>query len=216
MPLTLPHFERQVALVEESRVPTSTFHRWWQTVVRNLITAFTKIEQQTNDLSVVVADLQAVVDQQTIMIADIQAAQTAADAAQLDATAAAREAARINSYPSPSSVLIAADAGTDASITIENHTRVYPVQGAIDVPDVAITGATIGGLAFSTKYFVYYDDSTLTATAPTFLVTTASATAQVGAAAGRHFLGTVTTPADGGTSTTGTGSTAPGGTTVYS
>ena len=144
-------------------------------------------------------------------IADILAAQAAADAAQADATAIAREAARIASYPNPGSVLSAADVGTDATITIANHTRVYPVQGSIDVPDVSITGGTITGRAFSTRYYIYYDDTTLAVTAPTFLSTTTSATAQVGAAAGRHFVGYIDTPADGGGGTSGQGGGPPGG-----
>jgi hypothetical protein len=132
-------------------------------------------------------------------------------AAQATATATAREAARIASYPNPGSVLSAADVGSDATITIAGHTRVYPVQGSIDVPDVAITGGAVTGLAFSTRYYVYYDDTTLANTTPTFLSTTSSATAQVGAAAGRHFIGFVDTPADGGGATSGQGGGPPGG-----
>lgn len=143
--------------------------------------------------------------------ADAAAAQADADAAQADATEAAREAARIASYPNPGSVLSAADVGTDATITIAGHTRVYPVQGSIDVADVAITGGTITGRPFGTRHYVYYDDTTLADTTPNFLSTTNSATAQVGAAAGRHFVGHVDTPADGGGGTSGQGGGPPGG-----
>jgi hypothetical protein len=148
----------------------------------------------------------------TTQLAAITAAQATATAAAASATAAARESARINSYPNPGSVLTAADAGTDASITIANHTRVYPVQGSIDVADVAITGATLTALSFSTQYWVYYDDTTLAVAAPTFHATTSSATAQVGAAAGRHLVGFITTPADGAGGTSGGyGGGTPGG-----
>jgi hypothetical protein len=92
------------------------------------------IEAQFNDLQT--------------QIAAIAAAQAAADAAQVSANdaaakalAAAREGARIASYPNPGSVITAADVGTDVTITIAGHVRVYPVQGSIDVPDVTITGA---------------------------------------------------------------------------
>jgi hypothetical protein len=132
-------------------------------------------------------------------------------AAQADATAAAREAARISSYPNPGSILSAADVGTDCTITIANHVRVYPVQGSIDVPDVSITGGTLTGKAFSTRFYIYYDDTTLAVTAPTFVATTSSAMAQVGAAAGRHFLGYIDTPPDGGAGTSGEGGAPPGG-----
>jgi hypothetical protein len=124
---------------------------------------------------------------------------------------AAREATRINSYPLPSAVLSATDAGATATISIAAHTRVYPVEGRVDVPDVAIELGSIVGLAFSTRYFVYYDDETLAVTTPVFQVTTVQRDAQVGAAAGRHFVGEVTTPADGGGGTSGSGGLPPGG-----
>jgi hypothetical protein len=173
------------------------FQIWWQQVVE-------AIEAQEALQDTTQADLAAQLDQ-------ILAAQASADAAAASATATARESARISSYPNPGSVITAADVGTDVTITIAGHTRVYPVQGTIDVPDVAITGGTITGKAFSTRYYIYYDDTTLANTAPTFIATTNSATAQVGAAAGRHFVGYVDTPADGGTSTGGTGGGPPGG-----
>lgn len=164
---------------------------WWQQVVE-------AIEGQVNDILAVQAD--------------IIAAMNAANAAQADATESARQAARIASYPNPgAAILHAADVGTDVTITVDAHTRVYPVKGSVDVPDVAITGGTITGLAFSTRYYVYYDDTTLADTTPTFLATTSSATAQVGAADGRHFIGYVDTPADGGADTGGTGGGPPGG-----
>ena len=124
---------------------------------------------------------------------------------------ATRDTARINSYPNPGSVLSAADAGTTATITIASHTRVYPIVGGLDLPDVAITGGAIAGLAFSTRYYVYYDDTTLSSTTPTFQATTVSASAQVGAATGRHFVGFITTPADGAGGTSGQGGAPPGG-----
>lgn len=142
---------------------------------------------------------------------DAAAADAAADAAQSDATAAAREEARINSYPLPSSVLTASDAGSTATISIAAHTRVYPVQGSIDVPDLSVGSGSITGLSFSTKYYVYYDDTTLADTTPSYLATTTASTAQVGAAAGRHLVGVITTPADGGSGTSGEGPLPPGG-----
>jgi hypothetical protein len=142
---------------------------------------------------------------------DLQDQLTAITAAQATATAAARESARISSYPNPGAILSAADAGASATITIANHTRVYPVQGSVDVPDVAITGASITGLPYSTLHYLYYDDTTLAVTAPTFHATTTGATAQVGAAAGRHFVGYITTPAAAGAPTGGYGGGTPGG-----
>jgi hypothetical protein len=169
------------------------FQIWWQQVIESIAGEFGALEA-------------AALAQATAVTA-----QTTADAAAATALAAAREQARITSYPNPGSVLSAADVGTDATITIAGHTRVYPVQGSIDVPDVSISGGTITGRAFSTRYYIYYDDTTLAVTNPTFLSTTSSATSQVGAAAGRHFVGYVDTPADGGATTAGQGGGPPGG-----
>jgi len=181
------------------------FQRLWQ---RNCETVETNFDDQQSQLAAI-TQLQA--DMLT-RITEIEAAQAAADAAQSDATASYREAARINSYPNPGvGIVSASDAGASATVTIASHTRVYPVEGGIDVPDVSISGGSITGLAYSTTYFVYYDDTTLASTAPTFLATTSSATAQVGAAPGRHFVGYVTTPASGGGSTSGGGGAPPGG-----
>lgn len=190
MALSLPRLRNEIRLIDENGKPTQTFMQFWDQVAKN-------IEDSFNDLAA--------------LVAAIAAAQAAANAAQATATAAARESARIASYPNPGSVLTAADVGTDCDIVIANHTRVYPVQGSIDVPDVSITGATLHGKAFSTTYYIYYDDTTLASTTPTFVATTTSATAQVGAATGRHFVGYITTPADGAAGTGGQGGGPPGG-----
>lgn len=125
-------------------------------------------------------------------------------------TDAIKEQARLTSYPNPGSVLSAADVGASVTITIAGHVRVYPVQGDVDIPDVTVTGGTLTGLSFSTRYYVYYDDVTLALVNPVFLVTTISATSQVGAAVGRHFLGFIDTPADGAGDTSGAGGGPPG------
>lgn len=172
-----------VGIVDANGRPTLAFTRWWQKVLE---------AQEATDAA------------QDAAIASIAAAQATA-------TAAVRESARINSYTTPTNVLTAADVGSTATITVAAHTRVYPVQGTYDVADVSVGGGTITGLAFSTEYAVYYDDTTLASTTPTYQATTTIKNAQVGAAAGRHFVGTVTTPADGGGGTTGGGGYPPGG-----
>jgi hypothetical protein len=118
---------------------------------------------------------------------------------------AARETARINSYPEPTNVLSGHDNGDGtARISIADHKRVYPVQGAIDVRDVDLAGiADIDGLANGTTYYVYYDDETLADDAPVMEVTTIPRAAQAGAAAGRHPVGAITTPTPGGSGTSG-------------
>jgi hypothetical protein len=155
------------------------------------------IEAQFNDLQT--------------QIAAIAAAQATATAAAVSATAAARESARINSYPNPGSIVTASDAGSNATITIANHVRVYPVQGSIDVPDVSITGGSLTGLAYSTLYYLYYDDIEPSQHDTDLRCHDNAATAQVGAAAGRHYVGRVTTPAAGAPPSTGSGGGTPGG-----
>jgi hypothetical protein len=126
---------------------------------------------------------------------------------------AAREEARINSYTAPTIVLSASDAGDGtATIRVIAHTRVYPIAGSLDVPDVAIAAADITGQPLNTANLsVYYDDTTLADTTPAFLVTADPAVAQVGAAAGRHLVGRVTTPAAGSPPSTGSGGSNPPG-----
>lgn len=178
----LPRLRRDIDITENNK-PSLPFHRWMQEIVDNIQTSVTDLEE---------------------LVESIQLAQEAAAEAH-------KETARILSYPSPTNVLTAADVGTTATITVAAHTRVYPVMGPYDISDISITSGTITGLSFSTEYFVYYDDETLANASPTFLATTTAATAQVGAASGRHYLGKITTPADGAGSTTGTGVTPPGG-----
>jgi hypothetical protein len=123
-------------------------------------------------------------------------------------------------------VLRGDDETVGASITIAAHTRVYPVQGSIDVSDVAIPapvtlaveadGST--GIVNAVQYSVYYDDTTLTDTTPAYKAVKSSTShgdAQPGAAAGRHFVGVVTTPANLAGPTTGTGGAPPGGGADY-
>lgn len=188
-------------------------------IVRYFDKFLTALESGLTNINDNIASIAAAQAAATAAAAAATAAQSTADTAsttattaQTDAVDAAREAARINSYTNPGSILTASDAGTDATITIANHTRVYPVEGSIDVPDVAITGGAITGLAYSTLYFIYYDDTTLADTTPAFQSTTDAPTAQVGAAAGRHCCGYITTPASGGTTTSGGGTGVPGGT----
>lgn len=128
----------------------------------------------------------------------------AAQAAQATANTAHNNDKLTSSSIIPANVMTASDAGTDASVIIANHTRLYG-----DASQIAVTGATLTGLAYSTTYGVYYDDPTFTNATPTYHATTTASNALNNFVAGRHFLGTVTTPASGGAATTG-GSSPPG------
>lgn len=194
MNLRLSRLDKTLPSTDQDRTPSTQFLGLYNKAMQ-------KIEEAYGDLSTQLA---------------------AITAAQSTATGAARELARINSYPDPTNVLSGTDEAVGASITIAAHTRVYPVQGSIDVPDLAIPApATITveadgvtGIANATQYSIYYDDTTLADTTPSYkAVQTATnhADAQPGAAAGRHFVGVVTTPANGAGGTTGTGGGPPGG-----
>ena len=124
---------------------------------------------------------------------------------------AKKNTARINSYTVPSAVIVAVDAGTSATINISSHDRVYPSDGSLSIPTVTIEAGAITGLDYSKTYYVYYDDSTLADTTPTFIATLDQTVAQVGAGPYRHFLGFVTTPASGGSPSDGGGGLPPGG-----
>lgn len=115
-------------------------------------------------------------------------AQTAADDAQDSADGANSVASLTASGVTGTNILTATDAGTDATIIVDNHTRVYG-----DGTTLAITGASLTGRAYSTTFFVYYDDPTRADTTPAFQTTTSEATAaQTG---DRHLVGMVVTPA---------------------
>lgn len=194
MALKLPRLQRTVALVDAKGYPGLEFHRWFDSYGSNIERAF-------NDLSSAVAAIaaaQAAADAANAAAAAADAAaaaadaaastaQTSADAAQSTADAVAAVAKLTNSGVTGATIT-ATDAGADVTVTISAHTRVYG-----DGTSHAVNGGSVTGLAYSTQYFIYYDDATFAAAAVTYLATTSEATAaQTGA---RHLVGAVTTPA---------------------
>lgn len=188
MAFRLPRLDRNAKLVNPDGTPSLAFQRWWQSTVD-------AIEGQEGGQDSLIADLAAA-------IARIEANEAATDAVTLANDISA-------SWITPGAVLTATDAGTDATITVADFTRVYDIA-----PAVAITGGALTGLAYSTQYAVYYDDTTQANATPTFVATTATSTARHNYIAGRHYVDTITTPASGGGGTSGGGYTAPGGGTV--
>lgn len=111
----------------------------------------------------------------------------------------------VNSTPTGCTIT-AADVGATATATISAHTRVYG-----DGVSVAVGGGTVTGLAFSTIYFIYYDDAGRDGGAVTYQAATAYADACPSQSApNRHFVGAVTTPANGDPPSDGEPATAPG------
>lgn len=175
-----------------------SFQVWWQQVADAINTQETRQDQIDTDLQQVVSDL-------ADAVADITAAMAAATAAQTAANTAKRNDKITASYTVPAEVITATDAGTDVTITVAAHTRIYG-----DGTQLAVSGTTITGKAFSTLYGIYYDDASTSDTTPTYLSTTNPTVAQNMYVAGRHRVGVVETPADGGAPEVG-GGTPPGG-----
>lgn len=88
----------------------------------------------------------------------------------------------------PATPLTATDAGSTATISIAAFTQYF------DFGSVSYNSGSITGLAFSTKYHVYCDDPNYAGGAVTYVATTTYTNA---IAAGRNYIGSITTPADG-------------------
>lgn len=138
-------------------------------------------------------------------VADIATAQAAAAAAQTAADTVKRDDSISTSWTSPGVILSATDAGSNATITIANHTRKYT-----DNTQVSVTGGTLTALSYSALYYLYYDQASRAGGAVTYQTATDPNVALANAIAGRHFCGFITTPGAGGAATDG-GVDPPGG-----
>lgn len=188
MPLRLPRLQRLAAITERDGSPSRAFHQWFDTYGKNIEDAFAQLEAT---------------------VTAIAAAQAAADAAKAAAATAqsAADAVGLKTSLNASYVtgltLTAADAGTNATITISAHTRVYG-----NGTSLAVSGGSLTALSYSTRYYVYYVDATRANTTPTYQATTDPFTAaQTG---DTHLVGSVTTPAAAAGNTTGGGTQPPG------
>lgn len=96
--------------------------------------------------------------------------------------------------------LTGTDAGTSATISVNAHSRKF---GDVSTQTtVSYNAGSITGLSYSTRYFVYCDDTTYSGGAVTYVATTDLDTPA--ARAGRVYVGECTTPASGGAATSGT------------
>jgi hypothetical protein len=125
----------------------TAFQRLWQ---RNCET----VEANFTDISGLVADLAAQLALITAAQNTANTAVTNAATAQTSADTVKRDDAISTSWTSPGTILSATDAGSNATITIANHTRKYT-----DATSKSVTGSSITGLAYSTSYAVYYDQT---------------------------------------------------------
>jgi hypothetical protein len=170
------------------------FQVWWQQVVSSL-------QGELGALATAQAALAAAVAAQSTAntaVTNAATAQTTANTADSTANTVKRDDSISTSWTSPGTILSATDAGSNATITIANHTRKYT-----DATSKSVTGGSLTGLAYSTSYAVYYDQTSRAGGSVTYHATTDPNTGLANAAAGRHFCGKITTPASGGGATSG-------------
>lgn len=159
---------------------------WWQQVVEAIET------QETT---------------QDDLLAQIIAAQATAAAAQTTADAV-KKTDKISgsfAYSATPPVITATDAGSDATITVKAHTRKWG-----DSTSTSVNSHTFTGKAYSTLYFVYYDDPNQNDTTPSYQITTSASVAAANSSTNRVYVGAITTPAALGSDTEG-GTTIPSG-----
>lgn len=188
MVFKLPRFVSSFPIVSENRTPTLTFHRWWQEAIERIETAINGIQDA--------------LDAAGIAQATADAAQATADAAQAAADSA-ESMAKLTNSGTTGVTLTATDAGSDATVSVTAHTRIYG-----DNTNVSVNAGSVTGLAYETYYYIYYDDPNFTGGAVTYAATTdSSVAAQVGS---RHLVGSVVTPAALGGDTGGNPVVPPG------
>ena len=174
-------------VVDQSGVPSLKFQALWQRTVESIEASLGSLQEQL-DL------IQAAQDAADAANAAAVAAQTAADNADTAATAAqgaADDAAAATAIASSSVTgltLTATDAGSNVTVNISAHTRVYS-----DGTSVSVSAGSVTGLSYSMDYYIYYDQASRAGGVVTYQATTSQTTAaQVG---DRHTVGKVTTPA---------------------
>lgn len=185
--MTLDRLQRAVPVVDQSGVPSIQFQALWQRTVESIEASLGSLQEQL-DL------IQAAQDAADAANAAAVAAQTAADNADTAATAAqgaaddAAAATAIASSYVTGLTLTATDAGSNVTVNISAHTRVYA-----DGTSVSVSAGSVTGLSYSLDYYIYYDQASRAGGAVTYQATTSQTTAaQVG---DRHTVGKVTTPA---------------------
>jgi hypothetical protein len=164
--------------------------------IQTLNNAFANILVAINGLASNEADLQSLVTQQQ----DILAQLVTINGLIVDVNGKLTNAAIANSYTDPTSVLTATVSGSAATIVIADHSRVYT-----DGMKVAVTGATLTGLAIDTTYYVFYSDPDRKGGTVSYQTTTdQTAAAQIG---GIHSCGSIYTDSMATGPVTGGGTT---------
>lgn len=206
--IRLPRLASNTDIVTADRKPTLQFSLDWNR-------AMEQIESTLNQLTAIpsiqaaLLSLDAATAAATTAAASANAAAGtalgAAGTAQNAADTVTASSALANSYVTGLTIT-ATDAGTSATVTISDHSRVY----AYNPPTtVAVTGSTITGLLYETTYYIVYDDPSRAGGAVGYgAYTSANEAAQVN---DRHSVGTVVTPAAAGAPAPGRPVAPPGG-----
>lgn len=203
----LPRLQRTTPVVNKMGLPSLQFHKDQDKFAKAIEDQLALIQAQVTDIAAALAAATAA--QATATAAASDAATATADAAAAAADAASAAAtATIGNSGTIGAFLQGFDDTISAAISIPTHTRVYG-----DGTSVSVTADTIFGLAFSTTYYVYYDDPTRAGGGVTYNATTSQTTAaQTG---DRHLVGQVDTPASGGATIDGFYVGAPGVGLIY-
>lgn len=183
---TLKPLQRAISIVDKDGRPTIAFQRKDQETTKALIGAIQELATQVDSL----VAAQEAADAANAAAA---AATTAAAAANTAVASVTETSALTNSGIYPVNALTAIDAGTNATVQIAAHTRLYG-----DGTSVSVSAGSVTALSYSTVYYVYYDDPARAGGSVTYVATaTASNAVQSG---DRHSIGAIETPASGGSS----------------
>ena len=183
----LSALDRAGSIVVQDGTPTHQFQQNWQNQGKAIEGAIQILAEAVDGILAAQAAAEAANAAAAVAQDAAATAQVAAEAAN-DAAAAVGSEGTITASGTSGLTLTATDAGTDATVNISAHTRIYG-----DGSSVSVSAGSITGLAYSTDYWVFYDDPTRAGGAVTYQHSTDPADAvQTG---DRHSVGAVTTPA---------------------
>ena len=183
----LSALDRAGSIVVQDGTPTHQFQQNWQNQGKAIEGAIQILAEAVDGILAAQAAAEAANAAAAVAQDAAATAQVAAEAAN-DAAAAVGSEGTITASGTSGLTLTATDAGTDATVNISAHTRIYG-----DGSSVSVSAGSITGLAYSTDYWVFYDDPTRAGGSVTYQHSTDPADAvQTG---DRHSVGAVTTPA---------------------
>jgi len=180
----LDRLQRLIRYFNADGTPTEKMALDWQNTMEAIEAALAGLTNQVGNIEAI--------------LAQIQAANDLASAANQTANAASANISITNSYTDPVSVLTA---NSDGLITIAAHTRIYG-----DGTSVAVNGGTVGGFGQGQYVSVYYDDAARAGGAVVYQGST-SPIAQSGST---HSVGQISIPYAGQPPASGGGVSPPG------